>query len=81
MVTRIHFDDGEDADALADVLYAAGHDVAVIKERFDGEDDDEEIDYVVATPATEAQVRAAAPALAPEVFVETDDEELPVEED
>lgn len=71
MVTRVHVDDGEDADALAEVLYNAGYDVAVVKERFDGEDD--EIDYVVATPATVEQVRAAAPDLDPELFVEADD--------
>lgn len=56
MVTRIHFDNAEDADATSEAIAEAGFEVALIKERFAGEDDDEEIAFVVATPASEAEV-------------------------
>lgn len=57
MVTRVHFEEETDAADAADVLYDAGQEVAVIKERFAGEDDDEEIVFVLATPCDEAKVR------------------------
>lgn len=76
MVTRIHFDDGEDADALADLLYSAGHEVAVVRERCDGEYD-AAIDYVVATPATPEQLHTLAPDLPEDIDIEADDVEPP----
>lgn len=51
-ITRIHLDDEDEASALAAAIDALGFDVAVIGERFAGEDDDEAIEYVVHTPAT-----------------------------
>lgn len=50
-VTRLHFDSEDDASATAEALAAAEIEVALIKERFAGEDDDEAISFVVATPA------------------------------
>ncbi|GAA1396877.1 hypothetical protein [Luteococcus peritonei] len=70
MVSRIHFDDEQEAIEAAELLDGAGHEVALIKERFAGEDDDEEIDFVVATPATADEVRAL---VGEDSFVETDD--------
>lgn len=69
MVSRIHFEDEDEATRAAQAIDAAGHEVAVVKERFAGEDDDEEVDYVVATPATPDQLR---PLVGDEVFVESD---------
>lgn len=51
MVTRIHLDDEADATALAESIDALGHEVAIIKERFAGEDDGEAVSFVVCTPA------------------------------
>lgn len=47
MITRIHLDDEHAATALAEAIDGRGLDVAVIAERFAGEDDDEAIEYVV----------------------------------
>lgn len=72
MVTRVYFDDPEPADEAAHVLYEAGHEVAVIKERFAGEDDDEDVSYVLATPAPEETVRTLL-TLDDDAWVETDE--------
>ncbi|MGA4668631.1 hypothetical protein ACPCG0_02330 [Propionibacteriaceae bacterium Y1923] len=69
MVTRVHFDDESEATALAQALDALGHEVAVILERFAGEDDDEAVDWVVYTPA-DADVLAEL--VDEDVFVESD---------
>lgn len=52
MVTRVYFEDEDRAQALAAALDGRGLEVAVIQERFAGEDDDEAIEYVVCTPET-----------------------------
>lgn len=70
MVTRVHFTDEDEATALAEKIDAAGHEVAVYTERFAGEDDDEEVDFVVATTADRATVEPLVND--PEVFVEAD---------
>lgn len=57
-ISRVHFDDPADADAAAQVIADAGHEVAVVKELFDGEDDDEDAVYIVATPAPASDVVA-----------------------
>ena len=72
MVTRLHFDDATLADEAAEALFAAGHEVAVVRERFAGEDDDEAVDYVVATPASVEQTRAAIGDLAENLFISED---------
>ncbi|MDA8439059.1 MAG: hypothetical protein M0Z51_09405 [Propionibacterium sp.] len=72
MVTRIHFDDAERADEAAESLFSAGHEVAVVRERFAGEDDDEDVEYVVATPASVEDARAALGDLGDGVFVTED---------
>lgn len=72
MVTRIHFEDADAADAAAEALFDAGHEVAVVRERFAGEDDDEALEHVVATTASEGQVRSALPDLTDDVFVSED---------
>lgn len=69
MVSRIHFEDEDEAVRAAEAIDAAGHEVALVKEHFAGEDDDEAIDHVVATPASAQQVRDL---LGEDVFVETD---------
>lgn len=72
MVSRIHFDDEQRAVAAADALDDAGLEVALIQERFAGEDDDEALDYVVATPEGAARVRELLADLLDEEFVEED---------
>lgn len=67
MIARIHCDDETDAKALAEAIDARGHEVAIIKERFAGEDDGEAISYVVCTPATKD---ALADLVGEDVFVE-----------
>lgn len=57
-VLRLSFDEPDDAAATAEAIADAGHEVALIKERFAGEDDDEAIIHVVATPASLDEVRA-----------------------
>ncbi|MEL4357569.1 MULTISPECIES: hypothetical protein [unclassified Luteococcus] len=69
MVSRMHFDDEDQAVRAAEAIDAAGHEVALIKERFAGEDDDEAIDFVVATPASADQLKEL---VGEEVFIETD---------
>ncbi|HET9127379.1 MAG TPA: hypothetical protein VHO26_08735 [Propionibacteriaceae bacterium] len=69
MVTRIHFDDAEGADEAAETLYAAGYEVAIVRERFAGEDDDEDIDYVVATPASKQEAMEALGDVTEELFI------------
>lgn len=70
MVTRIHFEDADEADRAAEQLFAAGHEVAIVRERFAGEDDDEAIEHVVATTASGDEVRGALPELPEDVFVQ-----------
>ncbi|MGL5405672.1 MAG: hypothetical protein ACRDAX_02600 [Propionibacteriaceae bacterium] len=65
MTTRIHFDSEDAAVEAAEILDDNEYEVAVIKERFAGEDDDEEIVWVVATTADEVSVRE---------FLDLDDE-------
>ena len=72
MVTRIHVDDADLADEAAEALFSAGHEVAIIRERFAGEDDDEAVEYVVATPATKQEVVDALGELAEGLFVAED---------
>jgi len=73
MVTRIHLEDADRADEAAEALFAAGYEVAVVRERFAGEDDDEAVDYVVATPATKQEALAALGELAgDDLFVSED---------
>ncbi|MGJ6979471.1 hypothetical protein ACSDQ9_02910 [Aestuariimicrobium soli] len=55
-ITRIHLEDETAAAELAERIDALGFEVAVIGERFAGEDDDEAIEYVVCTPATPADL-------------------------
>ena len=43
-ITRIHLDDEDRATALAEAIDARGHEVAVVRERFAGEDDDEAVE-------------------------------------
>ncbi|MEL4506062.1 hypothetical protein AAEX63_14655 [Luteococcus sp. H138] len=69
MVSRMHFDDEDEAIKAAEAIDAAGHEVALIKERFAGEDDDEAVDYVVATPADPDALR---PLVGEDTFIETD---------
>ena len=62
MITRIHLEDAEAADDLATAIDAAGHEVAVVQERFAGEDDGEAVEYVVCTPAPPEQLAGLVPA-------------------
>jgi len=70
MVTRVHLGDEDEANELASRIDEAGHEVAVIQERFAGEDDDEEVEFVVATTARRRDVEALVSD--PQVFVEED---------
>lgn len=49
--TTISFDDEDQAEATRDALEAAGHYVETGRERFLGEDDDEEVVFLVLTDA------------------------------
>lgn len=71
MTTRVHYDEAEAAQEAAEILDDEGFEVAVIAERFAGEDDDEEVDYVLATTADEAAVRDLL-SLDDEAWVEVD---------
>lgn len=71
MVTRVHLDDEDAAEALARALDERGHEVVVVRERFAGDDDDEAISYVVCTPADEG---ALADLVDEDAFVEYDEE-------
>ena len=68
-ITRIHLDDEDEAQALAEAIDARGFEVAVIGERFAGEDDDEALEYVVCTPATREEL---GDLIGPDHFVTTD---------
>lgn len=57
-VTRIAFDDQSEAEQTAQALFDAVFETALLKERFEGEDDDEEVVHVVATTASEAEARS-----------------------
>lgn len=70
MVTRVYYEDQESAEAGAAVLFDAGFEQAVILERLAGED--EEIFFVLATPAKEAEVRRLL-ELAEDAWVEVDE--------
>lgn len=50
-ILRLSFTEEDEANASAAAIAEAGYEVAVVKERFAGEDDDEEVVFVVATPA------------------------------
>ena len=69
MVTRIHLDEESDAQAMAEAIDQRGFEVAIIKERFAGEDDDELVQYVVCTTAAED---ALADLVGEDVLVEGD---------
>ena len=69
MIARIHLDDQAEATTLAETLDALGHEVAIIKERFAGEDDGEAITFVVCTPADQDVL---ADLVGEDVFVEYD---------
>lgn len=66
-ILRVSFTAEEDANSTATKIAEAGYEVAVVKERFAGEDDDEEVVFVVATPARLEQV---ADCLSGDYFVE-----------
>lgn len=68
-ITRIHLDDEDRATSLAEAIDARGHEVAVVRERFAGEDDDEAVEFVVCTPAEES---ALADLLDEDTFVTRD---------
>lgn len=72
MVTRIHFEDADAADQAAEQLFEAGHEVAIVRERFAGEDDDEAIEHVVATTASEQQARDTLGDLPADTFIAED---------
>lgn len=55
--TTISFDDPDDAEATANALRGAGCYVELERERFLGEDDDEEVVYLVLTDATPEESR------------------------
>ncbi len=57
--TTISFDEEGEADATREALEAAGHHVETGRERFLGEDDDEEVVFLILTDAD----AGAAPAL------------------
>ncbi len=66
MVTRIHVDSAEAADAAADALFDAGVEVAVVRERVVEDEEgglDEALEYVVATPASAKRVHDLLPDL------------------
>lgn len=56
--TTISFDDADEARLTFDSLEAAGWYVEQDRERFLGEDDDEEVVYLVLTDASAAEARA-----------------------
>lgn len=69
MIARIHLDEQSEATTLAEALDALGHEVAIIKERFAGEDDGEAVSFVVCTPAPQDVL---ADLVGEDVFVEFD---------
>lgn len=76
MVTRIHCEEEDQAEQLAEAIDAAGHEVAVVKERFAGEDDDEALEFVVCTPTARdalAEVLGSMPWYDEDVFVVEED--------
>jgi hypothetical protein len=74
VTTRIYLSDSDQATALAEAIDDLGYEVAVITERFAGDDDDEAIEHVVYTPATIEQLGALIPA---DAFVESDEVSTP----
>lgn len=56
--TTISFDDAEEAEGTRAALEAAGHYVETARERFLGEDDDEEVVFLVLTTAEPTVARA-----------------------
>jgi hypothetical protein len=56
VTVRVTFHDADEADALVQALLTGGYDAGVARERFSGEDDDEEIVYVVHTDAPAAEL-------------------------
>lgn len=71
MVSRMHFDDEAQAVEAAEKIDAAGYEVAIVQERFAGEDDDEAVEYVVASPATPEML---VQVVGDDVFITSDDE-------
>jgi hypothetical protein len=53
---RVTFHDPDEAEALAEALLTGGYDAGVVRERFAGEDDDEEVVHVVHTDAPPEEV-------------------------
>ncbi len=68
MVIRIHVEDEKAAQAAAEALAEQQHEVALLRERFAGEDDDEAVELVVATTAPRAEVAR----LFPDAFITED---------
>jgi hypothetical protein len=60
VTTRALFFDADDARTVAALLEDAGFDATLGRERFAGEDDDEDHPWLVTTQAPAAQVRALA---------------------
>jgi hypothetical protein len=58
VTTRAQFFDEDDARTVAALLEDAGFDAALGRERFAGEDDDEDHPWLVTTDAPAAKVRA-----------------------
>ena len=56
--TTISFDEEGEADATRKALEAAGHYVETGRERFLGEDDDEEVVFLILTDADAGAARA-----------------------
>lgn len=56
MPVRVTFHESDEADELVSVLVTGGFDAGVAKERFAGEDDGEDVVYVVHTDAPAADV-------------------------
>ena len=56
MPLRVTFHESSDADELVDLLTTAGFAAGVVRERFAGDDDGEEVVYVVHTDAPDTDV-------------------------
>ncbi len=56
MPLRVTFHDSGDADELVTLLTTAGFEAGVVRERFAGDDDGEEVVYVVHTDAPDTEV-------------------------
>ena len=56
MTLRVTFHESDEAQALAEALLTGGYDAGVVRERFAGEDDGEEVVHVVHTDAPPEEV-------------------------